>query len=129
MVPARLLQQQHRSGGAGFHADGHDPHLGHLRSTSPSARPARPACEPTTLAGRRALSPTLDTPCRRWAAAAGRANLTGLGSIAVASGRGPGPFAMSQRQGAGPPAEAAVDSLAGGELGGEDVAPPRSGGD
>ncbi len=32
-------------------------------------------------------------------------------------------------QGAGPPAEAAVDSLAGGELGGEDFAPPQPGED
>ena len=38
--PAGLLQQQHRSGGAGLHTDGHDPHLAHL--CPPPPRPGRP---------------------------------------------------------------------------------------
>src|SRR3954470_13117574 len=59
MVTAGLLQQQYRSGGAGFHADAHDPHLAHL--CPPLRGPAWPARGLAPTARRIGRPPTFHT--------------------------------------------------------------------
>src|ERR671921_741820 len=60
MVPAGLLEEQHRPVRAGLHADGHDSHLVHGAPTFSAARLASACVTRTTGPGD--PTPTLDTP-------------------------------------------------------------------